>query len=157
MARSPGLQIDASVPYLTDRVHCRGDHARERFETVEFAESERGQCRLNGLAQGLIIDRARETARESSRKLLESENVQPVLALTRGSQAPPAHVMATVSNYSVTAQVPPAAETSLNGYGTAALTAADAPDNMTVFMPRLGRSYQFEFADVAIRCIIWRT
>jgi hypothetical protein len=42
MARGAGLQIDAGVPYLTDRVHCRGDHAREGFETVEFAESERG-------------------------------------------------------------------------------------------------------------------
>jgi hypothetical protein len=117
MARSAGLQIDASVPYLTDRIHCRGDHARERFETVEFAQSERGQCRLNGLAQGLIIDRARETARESSRKLLQSENVQSVLALTRGDQAALAHGMTAMGNHSVTAQAPPssAAKTNVNG------------------------------------------
>jgi hypothetical protein len=107
MAPSAGLQIDAGVPNLTDRVHCRGDHARERFETVEFAESERGQCRLNGLAQGLIIDRARETARESSRKLLEGENVQSMFALTCGGQSPLAHGMTAMGNHSVTAQVPP--------------------------------------------------
>ena len=101
------LQIDVSAPYLTDRVHCRSHHARERFETVELAQRKRGQCRLNGLAQGLIVDRARESARESSRKLLERENVQSVLALTRGGQAPLAHRMATVGNHSVTAQAPP--------------------------------------------------
>ena len=106
MAPSARLQIDAGVPYLTDRVHSRGDHSRERFETVELAESERGQCRLDDLAQGLIIDRARKTARESSRKLLQAENVQSVLALTGGGQAPLTHRVATVSNYSLTAQVP---------------------------------------------------
>ena len=107
MARSALPQIDASAPYLTDRVHCSGDHARERFETVQLAERKRGQCRLNGLAQGLIIDRTCETARESSRKLLERENVQSVLVLTRGGQATLAHRMATVGNHSLTAQLPP--------------------------------------------------
>jgi hypothetical protein len=92
------LQINAGAPYLTDRVNRRGDHSRERFQTVELAEVQRGQCRLNGLAQSLFIDRAFETACESGRKLLESENVQPVLALPRGIQAPLAHGVATVSN-----------------------------------------------------------
>ena len=104
MARGALLQINAGAPYLTDRVHRRGDHSRERFQTVELAEVQRGQRRLNGLAQSLFIDRARETARKSCRKLLESENVQPVLALPRGIQAPLAHGVATVSNYRMSAQ-----------------------------------------------------
>ena len=104
MARSALLQINAGAPYLTDRVHCRGDHSRERFQTVELAEAQCGQCRLNGLAQSLFIDRACETARESRRKLLESENVQPVLAIPRGIQSSLAHGVATVSNYCVSAQ-----------------------------------------------------
>ena len=107
MARSPGLQIDAGVPDLPDRVHRRGDRARERFETVKFAESECGQCRLNDLAQSLIIDRAHKTARDSSRKLLQGENVQSVLALTRGGQAPLAHGMTAMGNHSVTVQASP--------------------------------------------------
>src|SRR5450631_4538772 len=106
MARSALPQINAGAPYLTDRVHCRGDHSWERFQTVELAEAQCGQCRLNGLTQSLFIDRACETPRESRRKLLESENVQPVLALPRGSQAPLAHGVATVSNYCVTVQAP---------------------------------------------------
>lgn len=77
------------------------------FEAVEFAERERWQCRLNGQAQGLIIDRARETPRESSRKLLQGENVQSVLALTRGRQAPLAHGMTAMDDHSMTTQALP--------------------------------------------------
>ena len=58
--------------------------------------------RLHGLAQGLLIDRAGETARESSRQLLERKNVQAVFALACSSQAPLAHRMATLGYYGVT-------------------------------------------------------
>jgi hypothetical protein len=84
MPRSALLQINTSAPYLSDRVHCRGDHSWERFQTVELDEVQCGKCCLNGLTQSFFIDRARETSSESRRKLFESENVQPVLALPRG-------------------------------------------------------------------------
>jgi hypothetical protein len=58
------------------------------------------------LAQSLFIDHARETAREARRKLVERENVQSMLALPRGIQAPFAHRVATVSNYCVAEQAP---------------------------------------------------
>jgi len=86
--------------------HRRSDHARERFETIELAEGQCGQCLLHSLAQGLIIDRKREAAGESSRQLLKRENVQSMLLLTRCGKAPLAHCMTTIGDYSVTVQSP---------------------------------------------------
>lgn len=85
------LQIDARAPHLAERVGGSPYHAGQRFQAVKLPKRDVRQDRLDGGAERFIVDRTRQTAREARGELLESHDVEAVVALTCGRESQLAH------------------------------------------------------------------
>ena len=99
-------KIDAGPPRLVEGVGGRTDHARQRLEAVELAERASRQGRLDGGAQGLVIDRARQAAGQAGRELLEGHDLQAVTALARRSEPKLSHRQPAMGDNGVPKRLP---------------------------------------------------